>query len=182
MSDEPFLTRWSRLKREQSTKALTPEPTPVVPVDPAALPAIESLGPGSEIGMFLDAGVPAELARFALRTAWQSDPAVSGFIEIADNQWDFNAAEAMPGFGALADGEQARRLAAAALKVDTILPNLPPPTERPAVPVSDESRVIDPVWQPGALSVAEPDPAEEQPAVVDSAAPVKRRHGGALPQ
>jgi hypothetical protein len=189
MSDETFLTRWSRLKREQATQELTPEPAPIAPVDPVSLPAVESLGPGSEVGMFLNQGVPVELARAALRSAWKSDPAVRGFIEIADNQWDFNVPDAIPGFGAMGEAEQAHRLAADALKIGTSLPNLAPPPERRVVQgeMSDESRVIDPVWQPGSISTAEPErptpDSGEQPQSVDnSTTPVKRRHGGALPR
>jgi hypothetical protein len=189
MSDETFLTRWSRLKREQVTKDFTPEPAPIAPVDPVILPAIESLGPGSEVGMFLSEGIPVELARAALRSAWKSDPAVRGFIEIADNQWDFNVPDAMPGFGAMGDAEQAHRLAADALKIGTSLPNLAPSAERQLVrgEMSEESRVIDPVWQPGSITTAEPErPAPgsgEQPhSAHDSTTPVKRRHGGALPR
>jgi hypothetical protein len=189
MSDETFLTRWSRLKRDQAPKELTPEPVPIAPVDPVSLPAVESLGPGSEVGMFLNEGIPVELARAALRSAWKSDPAVRGFIEIADNQWDFNVPDAIPGFGAMGDAEQSHRLAADALKIGTSVPNLAPPPERQVMKgeMSEESRVIDPVWQPGSISAAEPEQAApdsgEQPqSVDDSTTPVKRRHGGALPR
>ena len=45
--------------------------------------------------------MPAELTRAALRRAWVSDPAIRDFIGIAENQWDFNDPEAIPGFVSL---------------------------------------------------------------------------------
>ncbi|HEY0340680.1 MAG TPA: DUF3306 domain-containing protein, partial [Steroidobacteraceae bacterium] len=116
--DESFLARWSRLKRQHATGSATEETSaaapaeapagaPEVDVDLTKLPPIESLGAGSDISAYLGVGVPAELTRAALRSAWHNDPAVSGFVEMADNQWDFNAPETMPGFGALGAGQVA---------------------------------------------------------------------------
>jgi hypothetical protein len=42
--------------------------------------------------------VPAELTRAALRRTWTSDPAIRDFVGIAENQWDFNDPNAIPGF------------------------------------------------------------------------------------
>ena len=50
---------------------------------------------------FCKADVPAELTRAALRQAWTSDPAIRDFVGIAENQWDFNDPNAIPGFGPL---------------------------------------------------------------------------------
>jgi hypothetical protein len=41
------------------------------------------------------------LTRAALRRAWTSDPAIREFIGIAENQWDFNDPNGIPGFGQL---------------------------------------------------------------------------------
>ncbi|WP_109107912.1 DUF3306 domain-containing protein [Azospirillum sp. TSO35-2] len=104
MSDEAFLSRWSRLKRT----ATKPEPTPLdgpPPVDEVAplpavvagesaadsapasdseasdsadplkdLPPIEELTGESDFTPFLRAGVPEDVHRQALRKLWTSDP------------------------------------------------------------------------------------------------------------
>jgi hypothetical protein len=67
--------------------------------DPASLPSIESIVADSDIRQFLQADVPPELTRAALRSAWSADPAIRDFVGIAESQWDFNNAAAMPGFG-----------------------------------------------------------------------------------
>ena len=117
MSDrEDFLARWMRLKqegaaagsdaigvRDEGTGPAPSEansPKPAV-IDPASLPAIESITSESDIRVFLQSGVPEQLLRAALRTAWVADPAIRDFIGVAESQWDFNDPAAMPGFGPL---------------------------------------------------------------------------------
>ena len=70
--------------------------------DLASLPPIESIVAGSDIKPFLQSGVPADLARAALRTAWAADPVIRDFIGIAESRWDFNDPAGIPGFGPLA--------------------------------------------------------------------------------
>jgi hypothetical protein len=129
MSDDNFLSRWSRRKREiakaEAQEAQRPpEPLPTEPlpsdaqradalaeaapeaepdseVDLSSLPSLESITGSTDITGFLRRGVPDELARSALRKAWVSDPAIRDFIGIAENQWDFNDPASIPGFGAL---------------------------------------------------------------------------------
>jgi Protein of unknown function (DUF3306) len=125
---EPFLARWSRLKRKQQEEEdpaesrgrppgtpagpapadANPDPppqhqgkAPPPPIDLASLPSIDSITAGSDIRAFLESGVPAELTKAALRRAWTSDPAIRDFIGIAENQWDFTDPGAIPGFGPL---------------------------------------------------------------------------------
>jgi Protein of unknown function (DUF3306) len=71
------------------------------PFDPASLPSIDTIAADTNIVAFLQSGVPAELTRAALRRAWTSDPAIRDFVGIAENQWDFNEPNAIPGFGSL---------------------------------------------------------------------------------
>jgi hypothetical protein len=118
MSDEEFLVRWSRRKREAETAVDAPPPTPPgetlnpaqsgiaeIPadaeVDLSSLPPIESITGVTDITTFLRKGIPAELSRAALRRAWASDPAIRDFVGLAENAWDFNDPNAMPGFGPL---------------------------------------------------------------------------------
>ena len=85
--------------------------TPAPRFDPASLPDVSSITQASDIRQFLQAGVPAELVRAALRAAWVTDPAIRDFIGIADSQWDFNDPTAMPGFGPLEAADSARAFA-----------------------------------------------------------------------
>ena len=85
------------------------------PFDPASLPSIDAIGVDTDIRGFLQSRVPAELTRAALRQAWASDPAIRDFIGIAENQWDFNDPEAIPGFGPLPEGYDVSGLLSQAL-------------------------------------------------------------------
>jgi hypothetical protein len=119
MSDEQFLARWSR--RKQEAKADHAEPAPEKPAevqgsassdnaaadavlpetDLSNLPPIESIDATTDITAFLRKGIPQELSREALRRAWSADPAIRDFVGLAENAWDFNDPNAMPGFGPL---------------------------------------------------------------------------------
>jgi hypothetical protein len=85
------------------------------PFDPESLPPIESITAGSDIKAFLQAGVPKDLTRAALRRAWTADPAIRDFIGLAENQWDFTDPTAMPGFGPLEATDDLRQLVAQAM-------------------------------------------------------------------
>lgn len=125
-----FILRWARLKRKphidrevdnnegvtgpstepQEAVAIEPEGTSVRPGNDAAasetfdlssLPSIDFITAETDVRGFLQSSVPSELMIAALRRAWTSDPAIRDFIGIAENQWDFNDPNAMPGFGPL---------------------------------------------------------------------------------
>src|SRR5689334_25042332 len=123
MSEDDFLARWSRRKREVA-KAEQAETKPTPAKDPqaakaaepefdvASLPPIESINALTDITAFLRAGVPAELTRAALRRVWTADPAIRDFVGLAENAWDFTDPTAMPGFGPLESTEDVRRMVA----------------------------------------------------------------------
>jgi uncharacterized protein DUF3306 len=205
--------RWARLKQAakqrrdaeaaptDSQEAATPPATEAAgddPFDLANLPSIESIMANTDIAAFLRAGVPAELTRAALRRAWTSDPAIRDFIGIAENQWDFNDPNAIPGFGPLDPMENAGDLLA---QVSRRLEQIPDA-------LADATSPADPV-RPGSVNSAEPvldpPPATGGPSLADAAAqsnemvnmgaqgeqapaeeaqdsPRKRRHGSALPR
>src|SRR2546430_5360584 len=73
----------------------------VAAFDPAKLPPIESISAETDIRAFLAPGVPAHLTRAALRRAWASDPKIRDFVGLSENSWDFNAPDAIAGFGPL---------------------------------------------------------------------------------
>jgi hypothetical protein len=123
-----FLARWSHRKRHatidkntQSKSGSSPDnivseasAAPAqdetrLPFDDASLPKLESIGAESDIRAFLEAGVPGDLARAALRRVWSSDPAIRDFIGLSENSGDFNAPGAMAGFGPI-DREEAGRI------------------------------------------------------------------------
>jgi hypothetical protein len=78
-------------------------------LDLARLPPIESITAATDIRAFLQPGVPAELARAALRRAWAADPAIRDFVGLAENAWDFTAPNAVAGFGPLDMTDELRR-------------------------------------------------------------------------
>jgi hypothetical protein len=87
-----------------------------VRVDPPALPSLDSITAETDIRTFLAPGVPADLARAALRRAWAADPAIRDFIGLSENltvtDWDLSASESMAGFGSLELTEDLRRAVA----------------------------------------------------------------------
>ncbi|MSQ54936.1 MAG: DUF3306 domain-containing protein [Betaproteobacteria bacterium] len=76
--EEAFLSRWSRLKREEAAKPETPAaPAPAADDDPAPpLPPVEGLTPESDFTPFMHAKVPVETRRAALKKLF-SDPQFS---------------------------------------------------------------------------------------------------------
>ena len=133
MTEEDFVKRWSRRKREVAEaekpaqppaeareQALLPDhaasgdPTQKAEAefDPATLPPIESINAVSDITAFLRPGVPVELTRAALRRVWTADPAIRDFVGLAENAWDFTDPNAMPGFGPLEATDEVRRMIA----------------------------------------------------------------------
>ncbi|TWA60482.1 uncharacterized protein DUF3306 [Azospirillum baldaniorum] len=118
MTDESFLSRWSRLKRQPvaptSEPALEPVPPPAegppaqLPVDAAAepaetvpetapepddplkdLPPVEELTLESDFTPFLRAEVPDDLHRQALRKLWTSDPVFANDDGLKDYADDY---------------------------------------------------------------------------------------------
>ena len=203
---EGFLTRWSRLKQESRSESIAvndeaapqaaPEATPPPPVDLTALPDPDSIGPDSDIRPFLQAGVPQALTGTALRNAWVADPSIRDFVEIADNQWDFNAESGIPGFGSLGSAEYAKRLIARALdKVNDVEPELPQSDAEVNSTASARAdvpgpQIVDEVWKPGTATLPDADASSSHArsagptlATEGSGQPAqKRAHGGALPK
>ena len=66
----------------------------------------------TDVTAFLQAGVPADLTRAALRRVWTADPAIRDFVGLAENAWDFTDPDAMPGFGPLEATDEVRRMIA----------------------------------------------------------------------
>jgi len=142
------------------------------------------------------------LTRAALRRAWESDPAIRDFIGIAENQWDFNDPDAIPGFGPLHASDHApvllRQVSGRPEDIRAALAEMPASVERDERSAtypggltgqqdtqlpSDESSSADAGNPSRSNEVGE---AEVKTASVhtvkESEAPRSRRHGSALPR
>ena len=206
---ENFIRRWARLKRisdsaheietvsakaEVTTTQPEAEEAPDQPFDPASLPSLEQIAADTDIGAFLQSGVPAELTRAALRRAWASDPAIRDFIGIAENQWDFNDPDGIPGFGPLlATGGASAVPPQVSSKLESIAAAL---TELQPSVETDRSRMTDPdpasdksccTGSDISDSVAEANEVEaaaKENSVLEQCemSGNRRRHGSALPR
>lgn len=218
MSDEEFLERWSRRKQEARAAAdaslpsppAEPQlaaPPPAEAVDPApeavdlaSLPPIDSIDATTDITAFLRKGIPPELSRAALRRAWSADPAIRDFIGLAENAWDFNDPNAMPGFGPLdCSAEQLQALVGRVIgSARSIAENLADAPAGQGIGRQPDDSESTPSPQPEAVSAHgasdEISTCElpEPLAAVQSETPhkvasndgttVRRTHGGALPR
>jgi len=218
MSDQEFLARWSRRKREARAVVDAPPPEQAeapnspppataahpkdVEVDLSSLPPIESITGATDITAFLRRGIPPELSRAALRRAWAADPAIRDFVGLAENAWDFNDPNAMPGFGPLDYSEQQL-----ATLVDTIVGRARSAADSlttAAPEQKDVSQSVDSGHKPpselrtseavAGLSAAEEISSDSPPAVIavqpespqsvesDQTSVRRRTHGAALPR
>jgi hypothetical protein len=219
MSDEEFLARWSRRKHEARSVVDAPPPeqaealnsalsaTAAHPegaeVDLSSLPPIESITGATDITAFLRRGIPPELSRAALRRAWAADPAICDFVGLAENAWDFNDPNAMPGFGPLDYSEQqlatlvdsivghARSVAdglTTALKEQKDISQSVDSDDKAPLELRTSEAVDDLSAGEDILSSAPPtavavQPGSPQSAESDDQASVRRRtHGAALPR
>jgi hypothetical protein len=195
-ASENFISRWARLKQRNEAAVAQPRPDAAAeePFDLASLPSIESIVANTDISGFLQSRVPAELTRAALRQAWSSDPAIRDFIGIAENQWDFNDPNAMPGFGPLLEGDHLPELLAQALggrdKLAAMIPEMPVSAAESLPDVMDhEPAALDRNAEP-ALDVSPP--AERVVGVPEATShdvvaepdnlPRRRSHGSASPR
>ena len=223
-SSESFVSRWARLKRgsdiqrgtevaadraralaaetsvtDAETAIAQPEIVAAAdaPFDPASLPSIDAIGVDTDIRGFLQSRVPAELTLAALRQAWASDPAIRDFIGIAENQWDFNDPDAIPGFGPLPEGYDVSGLLSQALggrdKLAATFPEKSETAERlpsavtdrePADPGLDVPQSADAEFGslPDDRSGERAAPENDQVAEANDRPPNPRRHGSALPR
>ena len=199
MSDEKFLERWSRRKREAARNASSQSTSPPLddpphdsfakpPVSPQpapgevkTLPPVDAIDGNTDIRGFLAEGVPASLSRVALRRAWTSDPGIRDFVGLSENAWDFTAPDGVPGFGPLSAKDVRRLLARAdeiapshaALEAEGKIAAEAPPEEVAETDAAARERPND------ANSSATADPGR---AEIESSPPSARHHGGALPK
>ena len=238
-SSKGFLERWSRkkidaeretvakadakdvssaaevrpLERQAKNDTRTPdEAAPKPEFDLTSLPSLDSISAVTDIRAFLTPGVPADLARAALRRAWAADPAIRDFKGLAENDWDFTDPTAMPGFEALPPGTDIKKMvaqifgdgekevAAEAVTEKPAAPEAPDIAEQiapPNAPVEEASATEEkaeptpPEGTTGGRQVAQADfvrrdnntASHNNNSDDESEQPKHRsRHGGALPQ
>jgi len=171
------------------------------PFDLASLPSVEAINADTDIRGFLQSCVPAELSRAALRRAWANDPAIRDFIGIAENQWDFNDPNSIPGFGPLQATDNAPALLAQALgrpnELAEMIPEMPISMEQSLSAATDRAPTdLDQTAQPTFDRSASinrirnlPDDGSREGVVIDDRFAKRgespgphRSHGGALPR
>ena len=171
-----------------------------------------SITAATDIRAFLAPGVPPELTRAALRRAWVADPKIRDFIGIAENQWDFTAADSMPGFGPLGPLDDVRRMVARVMGEEPERPEASTvtasaenaPDNAPDAAAGGESLApgsAELSATRGEIALAEEPPApmtlpaagvqcgeaanapdKDEGEAAGSGAPSRRGHGGALPK
>jgi Protein of unknown function (DUF3306) len=186
-------------RTEPAARSGTHSPNRAPSLDLSQLPAIESITAQTDISGFLAPGVPTELTRAALRRAWSADPRIRDFIGPSENSWDFNAPDAMGGFGPLEMTDELRRQILQMVGRSLDAPDAADPTtkadpEQPVEQRPDQSLTTDaavPTAHGQEIAhVSQPiiEPAREAQSLGpdendDRARPVVRRsHGGALPR
>ena len=205
---EGFLGRWSRTKRAAARSAPEPATPPEPPPEPRAdlavepepeglsqeeldaLPRIEDLTEGSDIRAFLRAGVPRALRNAAMRRMWMLTPAIRDYRDPAvDYAWDWNTPGGVPGDGIGPSPEKAADMLREILKPrdDTRAATAQPPSD-PQDTDDTAEQAPAPEAAPQADAVA--NDASAPPEIRQTApddphlatdAPVRRRHGSALP-
>jgi hypothetical protein len=177
------------------------------PLDLDTLPKVDELTVESDITAFLDKRVPALLRNAALSRMWSLDPTIRDFIEVAENQWNWNIPGGAPFYEEMLPGSAGNTLIADATSAISRLASDPVKVAEPGPSLADASdqapkpAPVEPLANPAAMppeissetSVAQeqiaPRLAQREPAaaipdaVQDHAAaqPARRRHGGALP-
>jgi hypothetical protein len=108
---QPVAVRGDAPAGATSTKAAV-RPSSQPEFDLASLPSLDSITAATDIRAFLAPGVPAELARAALRRAWAADPAIRDFVGLQEYAWDFTDPNGVLGFGELPPGYDVKGLIA----------------------------------------------------------------------
>lgn len=202
MSEEDFLARWSRRKRESGAEPTKPAAAQSIPpseaedgeteFDLSTLPSIDDINAATDVTAFLAKRVPQELSRAALRRAWATDPAIRDFVGLAENAWDFNDPTAMPGFGPLDCSSEelaalVDRIVGGVREAVQSLPDasieMPVSADLHGADVTMISNSVEPSAPPEQPQISI---AVQPPAVGHSdetAEPIRlRTHGGALPR
>lgn len=167
-------------EQDKSASAANRVETPAPKADvlsEVSLPPIDSIHAASDLRPFLDARVPIELTRAALRRAWTTDPDIRNFVGLSENAWDFNAPDGVPGFGSVTQ-EDVRRLLADLMEPSGDANRMTETSPESAIaPRTDIPATPDREGEPISQASEHPDSREEGSGTSSP----RRRHGGALP-
>jgi hypothetical protein len=175
--EEGFLGRWARRKKEAQQPA-----TPVAAEQPdAPAPASQASPPEPEAEMveppsldlvdkdfdlahWLKQNVPEEWKLKALRRAWESDPAISGYLDPArDYALDWNTPGGAPGYGPLSESDNVEEMLA------NIFGKPPEPAAEPPETVRNDVAVV----RPSSNEMESDEPAAPQREVGVEPSPVR---------
>jgi len=199
---EDFLKRWSQRKRDaaeaeqagrtapenaapagderpsEAVEAIKPAEPPKPALDLKDLPPIESITAATDIRPFLQPGVPADIARAALRRAWSADPRIRDFVGLADYDWDYHAGASAAGFGPLEMTDELRRAVARILGEVTEASRPAPAGERiVGIESPEESRIpgaeadVSPTVVPACSDRRSPDRSDQAASMTSLDAP-----------
>ncbi|SEL06127.1 Protein of unknown function [Bosea lupini] len=178
--EEGFLGRWARRKKEAqqpATPVAAEQPDAPAPISQASPPEPEAemVEPPSldlvdkdfDVAHWLKQNVPEEWKLKALRRAWESDPAISGYLDPArDYALDWNTPGGAPGYGPLSESDNVEEMLA------NIFGKPPEPVAGPTEEVRNDVAVVRPSSndESGSDSAA----AQQVPGIAaDDAQPVR---------
>lgn len=208
-SDDTFLSRWSKRKREALAQPADAAKASLAkgdeaggeqteqgeeePFDLSLLPDLESLSGDSDIQAFLHKAVPDALRNAALRKVWALDPAVRNYVgEALDYAYDWNTPGGIPGFGETLSSEQSadfvRNLLAGPEADEKVIAHVAAQQNEPPSPSSPEAHdehkddISDNDQQPIEKNDFN-NQSNQTVAQPEDTVPLipRRRHGGALP-
>ncbi|MEO1536872.1 MAG: DUF3306 domain-containing protein [Pseudomonadota bacterium] len=155
MSDDDFLSRWSRRKRAVAEEQEVPQAEVAEPATDASepqsevdeqallaelnLPLPETLKPGDDFSAFMADGVPQFLRKRALRVLWRSNPVLANLDGLNDYDDDFNSPELTQ--KVLATAYQVGRGIVTRLEEDPLENPAEETTEDPEPPPAQEEQV-----------------------------------------
>jgi len=135
-----------------------PEPEMVEP------PSLDLIDKDFDLAHWLKQNVPEEWKLKALRRAWESDPAISGYLDPArDYALDWNTPGGAPGYGPLSESDN----------VEEMLANIFGKPPEPATEQGEAVRNDVAVVQPSSNETEDDDPAAPQREVAAEASPVR---------
>lgn len=163
MSDDDFLSRWSRRKRSVADEEAASEPVAAEddtqeaePQSPEQegellaklnLPSPESLKPGDDFSAFMADAVPQFLRKRALRVLWRSNPVLANLDGLNDYDDDFRSPELTQkvlatayqvGRGIVSQAVEADPTEPEQQKEEVVEPE--PPVEEPVAEISPEKQ------------------------------------------
>jgi hypothetical protein len=185
--EEGFLGRWARRKKEAQQPAppvVAEQPNLPAPAsEPAASesepemvepPSLDLVDKDFDLAHWLKQNVPEEWKLKALRRAWESDPAIAGYLDPArDYALDWNTPGGAPGYGPLSESDNVEEMLA------NIFGKPPEPAAEPAETVRNDVAAVRPSSNED-LAVDSAAPQQVPATVTEAPQPVRLGNGDIL--